>query len=295
MTAAIDSRLLSSLPLIRRGKVRDCYRYGDDLLFVATDRISAFDVVLPSEIECKGAVLNQLAAFWFDRTRHIIPNHLIRLGLPADVESDDRPWFDARTTVAREAQRIDVECVVRGYLAGSAWAEYRRTGAVAGHTLDTGLLRAMALPVPIFTPALKNDEGHDENISIDRFYDLMGRELGRLLESTSLALYRYAADVASQVGLILADTKFEFGLVDGTVTLIDEILTPDSSRYWDAATYEPGREPASFDKQYVRNWLDSSGWNHDPPGPELPPDVIEGTRERYFEAFRRLTGNEPTC
>lgn len=293
MSAPVSTHLLDSLPLIRQGKVRDCYQLGEDLLFVASDRISAFDVILPSAIPGKGAVLNQLSGFWFGKTAHIVPNHIVQVGLPPTVQTTDRAWFDARSTVARRADRIDFECVVRGYLAGSGWKEYQESGQLAGHALPAGLPRAARLPEPIFTPAMKNDVGHDENITVERLQDLVGIDIAARLESLSLELYRFAADQAAKSGLILADTKFEFGMIVDQLTLIDEILTPDSSRYWEAATWTPGREPDSFDKQYVRNWLDSSGWNHEPPAPILPDEVIQGTQRRYVEAFRRLTGDEP--
>lgn len=292
MTAAAATRILDTLPLVRQGKVRDCYQFGDDLLFIASDRISAFDVILPSAIPGKGAVLNQLSGFWFEKTSHIVPNHVIQLGLPAAVQTEDRSWFDARATVARKAGRIDFECVVRGFLAGSGWKDYQRTGAIAGHKLPAGLLRAARLPEPIFTPAMKNDVGHDENISVERLQDLVGIDIANQLESISLDIYNFAAKDSMERGIILADTKFEFGMIDGVLTLIDEILTPDSSRYWEAATYVPGNEPESFDKQYVRNWLDAVGWNHEPPAPELPADVISGTQQRYVEAFTRLTDTD---
>jgi phosphoribosylaminoimidazole-succinocarboxamide synthase len=293
MSFPVATHLLQSLPLIRQGKVRDCYQLGDDLLFVASDRISAFDVILPSAIPGKGAVLNQLSGFWFKKTAHIVPNHVVRVGLPPSVETTDRPWFDARSTVARRADRIDFECVVRGYLAGSGWKEYQATGQLAGHSLSANLQRAARLPEPIFTPAMKNDVGHDENITVDRLQDLVGLDIAKQLELLSLDLYRFAAEQAAKSGLLLADTKFEFGMIGDQLTLIDEILTPDSSRYWEAATWTPGTEPESFDKQYVRNWLDASGWNHEPPAPFLPNDVIEGTQHRYIEAFERLTGKAP--
>lgn len=293
MSAPVATHLLDSLPLVRQGKVRDCYRLGDDLLFVASDRISAFDVILPSAIPGKGAVLNQLSGYWFDKTSHIVPNHIVQIGLPPLVETPDRAWFDARSTVARRADRIDFECVVRGYLAGSGWKEYQASGQLAGHALPAGLPRASRLPEPIFTPAMKNDVGHDQNITVERLQDLVGLDIAARLESLSLELYRFAADQASKRGLILADTKFEFGMIGDQLTLIDEILTPDSSRYWEAATWTPGQEPDSFDKQFVRNWLDASGWNHEPPAPVLPDEVIRGTQQRYIEAFRRITGTDP--
>ena len=293
MSAVAATQLLDSLPLIRQGKVRDCYAFGNELLFVASDRISAFDVILPSAIPGKGAVLNQLSGFWFEKTAHIVPNHIVQVGLPASIETPERAWFDARTTVARRADRIDFECVVRGYLAGSGWKEYQSNGQIAGHSLPAGLPRAAQLPEPIFTPAMKNDVGHDENITIERFQDLVGIDIASRLESLSLELYRFATEHAAGCGLILADTKFEFGMIGDQLTLIDEILTPDSSRYWEAVTWKPGVEPDSFDKQFVRNWLDASGWNHEPPAPVLPDDVIEGTQRRYIEAFQRLAGHDP--
>ncbi len=293
MSTVAATYLLDSLPLIRQGKVRDCYQLGDDLLFVASDRISAFDVILPSAIPGKGAILNQLSGFWFAKTAPLVPNHVIQVGLPESVETSNRAWFDARSTVARKADRIDFECVVRGYLAGSAWKEYAASGSVAGRSLPSGLIRASQLPEPIFTPAMKNDVGHDENITLERLRDLVGPELAAHLESLSLALYRFAAEYAASRGLILADTKFEFGMIGDRLILIDEILTPDSSRYWEAATWQPGTEPDSFDKQFVRNWLDASGWKHEPPAPVLPDDVIRGTQQRYIEAFQRLTGRDP--
>lgn len=293
MSVGAATRLLDSLPLIRQGKVRDCYQLGDDLLFVASDRISAFDVILPSPVPGKGAVLNQLSGFWFGKTAHIVPNHVIQVGLPESVETAEREWFDARSTVARKADRIDFECVVRGYLAGSGWKEYEATGQIVGHELPAGLHRAAQLPAPIFTPAMKNDVGHDQNISIERLQDLIGIDLAGKLESISIALYQFAVDTAAKSGLILADTKFEFGMIGDQLTLIDEILTPDSSRYWEAATWAPGHEPDSFDKQYVRNWLEASGWDHEPPAPSLPSEVVRGTQRRYIEVFQRLTGHDP--
>jgi phosphoribosylaminoimidazole-succinocarboxamide synthase len=293
MSAVAATLLLDSLPLVRQGKVRDCYRFGSDLLFVASDRISAFDVILPSAIPGKGAVLNQLSGFWFEKTAHIVPNHIIQVGLPASIETPDREWFDARSTVARRADRIDFECVVRGYLAGSGWREYQASGTLAGNRLPPNYPRAAKLPEPMFTPAMKNDAGHDENITVERLRDLVGVDIAGKLESLSLELYHFASDLAAESGLILADTKFEFGMIGDQLTLIDEILTPDSSRYWEAATWSPGTEPDSFDKQFVRNWLDASGWNHDPPAPTLPDEVVLGTQQRYLEAFRRLTGHDP--
>jgi len=275
------------LPLFSRGKVRDTYRLDDRrLLMVSTDRISAFDYVLPTAIPDRGRVLTQLSAFWFDRTREVVPNHLLATsydGLTPDVEG--------RCMVVKRAERIDFECVVRGYLAGSAWAEYRESGTMAGEPLPAGLREGEKLPEPVFTPATKADVGHDENITFDRMRSEVGAELADRLKDASLRLYDVAATHAGKQGLILADTKFEFGLIDGELVLIDEALTPDSSRYWDAETYEVGTSPESFDKQFVRDWLTNrSGWDRDSLPPPLPDDVVEQTRQRYLTAFERLTG-----
>ena len=275
------------LPLFSRGKVRDTYRLDDRrLLMVSTDRISAFDYVLPTAIPDRGRVLTQLSAFWFDKTRDVVPNHLLATsydGLTPDVEG--------RCMVVKRAERIDFECVVRGYLAGSAWAEYRGSGTMAGEPLPAGLREGEKLPEPVFTPATKADVGHDENITFDRMRSEVGAELADRLKDASLRLYDVAATHAGKQGLILADTKFEFGLIDGELVLIDEALTPDSSRYWDAETYEVGTSPESFDKQFVRDWLTNrSGWDRDSLPPPLPDDVVEQTRQRYLTAFERLTG-----
>jgi phosphoribosylaminoimidazole-succinocarboxamide synthase len=286
---------LPGVPRFRSGKVRETFDLGDRLLMVATDRISAFDVVLPTPIPGKGVVLTQLSRLWFDLTVGLVPNHLIGIGLDL-LPPEFGAYADllrGRTMIAKKAERIDVECVVRGYLAGSAWAEYAVTGEIAGVRQPTGLVKADRLPAPLFTPAIKNDAGHDVNISVAELVDVVGEGLARRLEEISRDLYGVAADYALARGIILADTKFEFGFVDGELTLIDEVLTPDSSRFWDAAGYQPGVEPASFDKQFVRDWLARSGWNREPPGPELPADVVEGTIARYLEAYRRLTGTRP--
>jgi phosphoribosylaminoimidazole-succinocarboxamide synthase len=283
---------IPGVPLFRRGKVRDTFDLGDSLLMVASDRISAFDVVLPTPIPGKGAILTQLSRFWFEQTDGLVPNHLITAdpnAFPAELRQIGQE-LAGRAMVVRKAERIDVECVVRGYLAGSAWAEYQRLGTMAGEPLPSGLRQADRLPAPLFTPAIKNDDGHDVNISRGEMAEVVGADLAARLEEASRDLYGLAAEYALQRGIILADTKFEFGFVDGELTLIDEALTPDSSRFWDAATYLPGRDQPSFDKQPVRDWLQDSGWNKEPPGPELPPDVIVGTAERYHEAFKRLTG-----
>ncbi|MCL4368635.1 MAG: phosphoribosylaminoimidazolesuccinocarboxamide synthase [Actinobacteria bacterium] len=283
---------LPGLPIFGRGKVRDTYDLGDSLLMVTTDRISAFDVVLPNAIPHKGAVLTQLSAFWFDRTKHIIPNHLISASL-ADFPDRLQPHanqLDARAMLVRKARRVDVECVVRGYMAGSAWAEYCRMGTVCGERLPAGIRESANLPAPIFTPATKEASGHDINISQDQLKDIVGRELADKLASTSLALYRFADQLARERGIIIADTKFEFGFIDGELSLIDEVLTPDSSRFWSMETYRVGEAQPSFDKQYVRDWLVSVGWNKEPPAPLLPDDVVAKTSEKYLEAYRRITG-----
>ena len=278
--------------LFRHGKVREVYEAGPDrLVMVASDRLSAFDVVLPTPIPDKGRVLTQLSSFWFGRTAKIVPNHLIETELaklPAPFR--DHPELAGRSVLVRRAERVDFECVARGYLAGSGWAEYRKEGTVAGERLPRGLEESARLDDPIFTPATKAITGHDENISRAQLAAIVGRDLAKQLEDVTIALYRHAHAYALGRGLILADTKFEFGLVDGKLTLIDEALTPDSSRYWDAATYRPGGAPPSYDKQFVRDHLDATGWRHEPPGPELPPDVVRGTSERYRECYRKLTG-----
>src|SRR5215813_13257618 len=275
------------LPLFSRGKVRDTYQLdGQRLLMVSTDRISAFDYVLPTAIPDRGRVLTQLSAFWFDKTRDVVPNHLLATsydGLTPDVEG--------RCMVVKRAERIDFECVVRGYLAGSAWAEYSGSGTMAGEPLPDGLRESEKLPEPVFTPATKADSGHDENITFDRMRSEVGGELADRLKDASLRLYDVAARHAGQQGLLLGDTKCEFCLSEGELVLIDGAWTPDSSRYWDAEAYEVGTSPESFDKQFVRDWLTNrSGWDRDSLPPPLPDDVVEQTRQRYLTAFERLTG-----
>jgi phosphoribosylaminoimidazole-succinocarboxamide synthase len=290
---AMRDTSLDDLQLYRRGKVRDTYDLGDSLLMVATDRISAFDVVLPSAIPLKGAILTQLSRFWFDRTRNIVPNHLITTSIrdfPTQLDAH-KEQLCGRSMIVRKAERIDIECVVRGFLAGSAWSEYTKHGTVCGEPMREGLVQAERLPEPIFTPAIKNDDGHDENISTSKLAEIVGPDLARNLESASRELYHAATDVGQRRGIIVADSKFEFGLVDGELIVIDELITPDSSRFWDASTYEPGHDQPSFDKQFVRDWLLDVGWDRQPPGPELPADVIAGTARRYHEAFKRLTGS----
>ena len=290
--AVVETHL--PLPLYRRGKVRDVYEADGNLLIVATDRLSAFDHVLPTPIPGKGRILTRLSEFWFNFTPHIVPNHMITTDVgeiseaAEDLVDVDRTLLEGRTMLVRKCQRIDVECVVRGYITGSAWDEYRRTGMVADERLPRGLRNGDMLPQPIFTPATKASHGHDENLTFAQMEDVVGRKMAQNLRELSLALYWRAAAHARQVGLVLADTKFEFGLADEQVVLIDEVLTPDSSRYWDAAQYPESL--ASFDKQFVRDYLNQVGWNHEPPVPSLPDDVVDATQQRYLETCARLTG-----
>ena len=282
---------IAGLPLLHRGKVRETYALGEDrLLLVATDRLSAFDVVFDQPIPDKGRLLTQLSGWWFERLAGLGPTHFLSTAAAELPEAARGADLAGRVTLARRARRIDAECVVRGYLAGSGWAEYRATGIVGGHRLPVGLREAEQLPEPIFTPSTKAEVGHDENITIADLASMIGAELAGELEHRSLALYRAGAERAAEVGLILADTKFEFGWIDDRVALIDEALTPDSSRFWDAELYRPGETPASFDKQYVRDFVAGSGWNKEPPAPRLPDEVIAGTRQRYRTAYERLTG-----
>ena len=282
---------IAPLPLMRRGKVRDMYVVDDErLLMVASDRVSAFDVVMNEPIPGKGAVLTALSKFWFQRTREIVPNHLVSDD-PSDLPAGVAGWSSSlrnRWLLVRRARRIDIECVARGYLSGSGWAEYRRNGTVAGEPLPPGLVESQQLERPIFTPAIKAESGHDENISRARLSEMVGGELARRLEELTLALYKAGAEHGANRGLILADTKFEFGHLDDQVILIDEALTPDSSRYWPADQYKPGGPQPSFDKQFLRDYLDASGWNKEPPPPRLPQYVIDGTAQRYIEALNRL-------
>jgi len=291
---AMRESSIKRLPLLTRGKVRDIYDLGDRLLMVATDRISCFDVVLPTPIPGKGNVLSQLSAFWFEKTRHIIRNHFITSDLPAEITDPDAlALLAGRAMVVAKAEPLLVEAVVRGYLSGSAWREYSKQGTVCGVGLPEGLRESDKLPEPIFTPSTKAERGlHDENITFERAVDVLGSQEAEQVRDTSLALYRFASEYAAERGIILADTKFEFGLVDDELILIDEALTPDSSRFWPADQYEPGGPQPSFDKQYVRDYLDSIGFNRTPPAPELPEEVVRKTSEKYREALRVLTGEE---
>ena len=278
--------------LWRRGKVRDVYEAGGDkLVMVASDRLSAFDVVFPTPIPDKGRVLTQLSTFWFKRLAKIVPNHLItsdqRKFPPAFRESKE---LKGRAVLVKRCERIDVECVARGYISGSAWNEYKGLGTVAGEKLPLGLIESERLAEPIFTPATKELTGHDQNISRAQLAATVGTDLAKQLERVTLDLYRAAHEYALTKGLILADTKFEFGVSDGKLVLIDEALTPDSSRYWDASSYKPGSTPASYDKQFVRDFVTGIGWNKEPPAPALPDDVVAGTTRRYREAFEKITG-----
>ncbi|MGA2513457.1 MAG: phosphoribosylaminoimidazolesuccinocarboxamide synthase [Candidatus Limnocylindrales bacterium] len=282
---------------VRSGKVRDLFEVGDRLLLVASDRLSAFDVVLPTPIPDKGRVLTGLSRFWFGRTADVIPNHLLGTD-PAELPSGftdeaGRLELRGRMMLCRRAKVLPVEVIVRGYVSGSGWKDYRRTGSICGIELPPGLRESQRLPEPIFTPSTKAEVGHDENIGFDAMVALIGGEVSEKVRDVALRLYRRGADIAERAGILLADTKFELGTaVDtGELILIDEVLTPDSSRFWDASDYEPGRAQASFDKQFVRDWLEAQPWDKTYPGPALPPDVVAGTRRRYVEAFERITGS----
>ncbi|HWE10641.1 MAG TPA: phosphoribosylaminoimidazolesuccinocarboxamide synthase [Solirubrobacteraceae bacterium] len=277
---------LADLPLLASGKVREIYDLGDELLIVASDRISTYDVVHPTPIPDKGSVLTGLSAFWFERTKDILPNHVVSVtdGVPEEVR--------ARGMVVRKLTMLPVECVVRGYITGSGWKDYQATGKVSGHTLPEGLRESDRLPEPLFTPSTKAEVGHDEAIDFQGAVELIGdRALAERVRDVSLALYESAAEHARANGIILADTKFELGVdADGTLTIGDEICTPDSSRFWPADEYEPGRGQPSFDKQFVRDWASSTGWDRNPPAPPIPDDVVARTREKYVEAYERITG-----
>ena len=294
LAAPLIESVLPGFPRVRQGKVRDLYQVGDDLLIVATDRISAFDYVLGSGIPDKGRVLTQLSAFWFARTTPIVPNHLISADVdafPAAV-APHRELLRGRAMLVRATTPLPVECVARGYLSGSGWKDYVATGAVCGIPLPPGLRESDRLPEPIFTPATKADSGHDRNIPEDEAARIVGAELLSRLKALTMALYGAGVAHADRCGIILADTKFEFGLTaDGELLLIDEAMTPDSSRYWPRDTYAPGGPQASFDKQFVRDYLESIRWNKQPPVPSLPDDVVRRTRDKYLEAFERLTGH----
>jgi phosphoribosylaminoimidazole-succinocarboxamide synthase len=289
------------LPIFIRGKVRDTYDLGNHLLVVATDRISAFDTVLPCGIPLKGHVLNRLSSFWFRHTAEIVPNHMteavddvhcIDSYLPVDKRFSYPTYLRGRAMVVKKVKRIPLECVVRGYISGSAWAEYDEKGTVSGSKMPAKLKESQELKEPIFTPTTKAETGHDEPVTMDYIVRLVGKDAAKELEQKSLAVYNYAREYAYKHGIIIADTKFEFGIDNGRLTLIDELLTPDSSRFWDASLYRVGRSQPSFDKQPVRDWLVNAGWNKEPPAPMLPDDVIEATSKRYLQAYEKLTGRQ---
>jgi phosphoribosylaminoimidazole-succinocarboxamide synthase len=293
--APVVETSLSELKLVRRGKVRDVYAIDDDrLLIAATDRISAFDCILPTAIERKGDVLTAISEFWFAKLAHIVPNHLItsRIAEMPEVVQRHAAELRGRSMLVRRTDVFPVECVVRGYITGSGWKDYQRTGEVCGHKLPNGLRESEKLAEPIFTPATKAETGHDENISEQTMAGIVGEEVTALLRDISLRIYREARDYARARGIIIADTKFEFGRDrHGQILLIDEVLTPDSSRFWPADSYEVGRGQASFDKQYVRDYLETLDWNKQPPAPELPPEVARATTARYLEAYQLLVGS----
>lgn len=292
MSAIVRETSLPGIQFLNRGKVRDLYEVDGQLLIVATDRLSAFDVVLPTPIPDKGWVLTQLSLFWFDRLRGVIPNHVLTAtDFPRELDAF-REQLEGRAMLCRKTKPVPIECVVRGYLAGSGWKDYRATQKVCGVALPPGLHESERLHAPIFTPSTKATSGHDENISFDEAGARIGRELAERLRAVSLEIYRQAAAYAEPRGILLADTKFEFGLDGDELVWIDEALTPDSSRFWPAEGYQPGRAQPSYDKQYVRDYLERIGWNKQPPGPDLPSDVVAATREKYREAYRQLTGHE---
>ena len=292
MSAIIETNIPEA-KLLSRGKVRDIYDQGDSLLIVATDRISAFDVILPNPVPDKGKVLTQISLYWYEKMADITPNHLISADVN-DYPEYLKPYRDqleGRSMLVKKCQPLAIEAIVRGYITGSGWKDYQKTGAVCGHTLPEGLLESARLEKPIFTPSTKAELGdHDENIDLDRAAELVGEKIARQVAERAIAIYSRAREMAKDAGIIIADTKFEFGLHNGELLLIDEVLTPDSSRFWPADEYEPGRGQNSFDKQYVRNYLEKIGFSKEPPAPELPEEVIMGTRQRYVEALERLSG-----
>ena len=303
----LDSTVLLNtdlpLPLFIRGKVRDTYDLGNQLLIIATDRISAFDVVLPSGIPSKGSVLNQLSTFWFRHTTDLIPNHLLETVddvhcldsyLPVEKRLSYPAYLTGRSMVVKKVKRIPVECVVRGYLAGSGWAEYQQDGAICGIPLPKGLKESQKLHEPIFTPTTKAETGHDLPLTMTELKKLVSIDVAEKIEEKSLAIYNYAREYARDRGIIIADTKFEFGMDEDELILIDEILTPDSSRFWDAELYKPGQSQPSYDKQIIRDWLVEAGWNKEPPAPVLSPDVIQATSRAYMQAYEKLTGRKLT-
>lgn len=281
----------SNLPnLVYRGKVRDTHDLGDGLLLmVATDRISAFDVVLPTSIPEKGAVLCQLSLYWFNKTSHLVPNHLV--AMPLERSDLSLPTeISRRSMIVRKAERVNVECIARGYITGSAWDEYREKGTVSGLHVPSGMKEGDKFPDPLFTPTTKSEVGHDEMMSLEELRNIVGSDTAKKLLETTIGVYQFAHEIALKKGIIIADTKMEFGFIDGRLSIIDELLTPDSSRFWDASGYSPGVSLPNFDKQFVRDLLKSYGWDRKPPAPELPENIVEKTRDRYIEALQRLTG-----
>lgn len=285
---------LTEVPLLKRGKVRDVYDLGDKLLFVATDRISAYDVIMPTPITDKGRILTAMSRWWFEHFRNSVPNHLVAdesAEWPAAL-ADKKAELLPRTCVVRKSKPIMVECIARGRLVGSGWKEYQKSGTVCGIPLPSGLIQGDEIPGgPIFTPSTKAEEGHDENITFEQACEIVGVETATRIKDATLEVFGEAMKIAAERGVILFDTKFEFGFLDGEIVLIDELLTPDSSRYALAEDFKRGEPVVNLDKQYLRDWLDSSGWDHSPPAPELPDEVVQGTRERYLEAYRRITGS----
>ena len=283
---------LPEIPKVRSGKVREMFDLGDSLLMVASDRISAYDVVLPNGIPLKGEVLTMFSHFWFERVADLVPNHLLAKAdepLPQAVQSHAEQ-IGRRAMVVKKAQPLAIECVVRGYLAGSGWKEYQKQGTVCGISLPDGLDNSSKLPEPIFTPATKAEEGHDENISFEEAINIVGKDIAEQARDLSIKIYNRGRDHAAEKGIIIADTKFEFGIFEGELILIDEVLTPDSSRFWPADLYAPGKSQPSFDKQFVRDYLETLDWDKNPPGPELPEDIVQKTSEKYIEAYTRVTG-----
>ncbi|HYQ85962.1 MAG TPA: phosphoribosylaminoimidazolesuccinocarboxamide synthase [Bacteroidota bacterium] len=291
---AVHETNLPGLNFVRRGKVRDIYDLGEHLLIVATDRLSAFDVILPQPIPFKGKILTQISNYWFGIMQEIIPNHLVNVDFE-QFPPECRPYrgqLEGRSIVVKKAKPLPVECIVRGYLSGSGWNEYRESGSVCGIRLPGGLIESSRLPEPIFTPSTKADVGHDENITFERTVSMVGKEVAYKIREAALSIYRRACRIAEERGIIIADTKMEFGRFDDGLILIDELLTPDSSRFWPKASYQPGKSQESFDKQYVRDYLLSINFNKRPPAPMLPPEIIQRTSELYREALKRLTGKE---
>tara|TARA_A100001015_G_C15039166_1_gene738386 strand:- start:3471 stop:4361 length:891 start_codon:yes stop_codon:yes gene_type:complete len=291
---AVTKIELPGIEKFKSGKVREVYDLGDQYLFIASDRISAFDVIMPDGIPNKGQVLNMISKFWFERTEDVVKNHMISTDVNdfPEILQPHRELLKGRSMLVKKAELLPVECIVRGYLIGSGWKEYQKSGTIGNMPLRPGYEMAGKIDEPIFTPSTKADEGHDENISIDQMKEIVGDDLGQRLMDISLHLYKTAADFALTKGIIMADTKFEFGMIGDELILIDEVLTPDSSRFWPAADYAPGSSPLSFDKQFVRDYLETLDWDKTPPGPSLPTEIIEKSREKYLEAYSLLTGEE---